>query len=50
MDKAYRITVIPMTPASGLGRKSIILENKGVSESIVGGRTLISTLIAISII
>jgi hypothetical protein len=54
-NTGYNITLIPLTRASGLGKKAIILEKKGVSQGIISdasgkGRTLISTLIEVSTI
>jgi len=48
--RAYKITLLPLTQISGLEKASVLLENKGVQETTVGGRTLISTLVAINIV
>ncbi len=48
--KAYKIILLPLAQRSSLEKASVLLENKGVQETTIGGRTVISTLIAINIV
>ncbi len=48
--RAYRIVLQPLTASSGLDKNYVTVENKGVQETSINGRTLISTLVAISIV
>ncbi|GEM_PF-4156947 len=48
--KGYKITILPLTSITGLDKSSVRIENKGLQESVVNGRTLISTLVAITIV
>jgi len=48
--KGYKIMLLPLTSSTGLDKSSVRIENKGLQESVVNGRTLISTLVAITIV
>ena len=49
-NNAYRIKLLPQSSASGLDKNYIVLENKGTEQSDAKDGTLISTLVAISVI
>ncbi len=48
--RGYKIALLPLTSNTGLDKTFVRIENKGLQESAVNGRTLISTLVAITVV